>query len=130
MAMKLDQVTEYNNINFLIQKSCRKRRRITSSRSLFLKKKKKKALYEVKASAMQLNFNIFQKLSTWYRIKTNNMRFYVIDSGIYILLTDKTSWLSWLLDILGNIGIAIAGQPGYDVINFEINVIFLIKPFF
>ena len=130
MTMKLDQVTEYNNINFLIQKSCRKRRRITSSRSLFLKKKKKKALYEVKASAMQLNFNIFQKLSTWYRIKTNNMRFYVIDSGIYILLTDKTSWLSWLLDILGNIGIAIAGQPGYDVINFEINVIFLIKPFF
>ena len=130
MTMKLDQVTEYNNINFLIQKSCRKRRRITSSRSLFFKQKKKKALYEVKASAMQLNFNIFQKLSTWYRIKTNNMRFYVIDSGIYILLTDKTSWLSWLLDILGNIGIAIAGQPGYDVINFEINVIFLIKPFF
>ena len=130
MTMKLDQVTEYNNINFLIQKSCRKRRRITSSRSLFLKKKKKEALYEVKASAMQLNFNIFQKLSTWYRIKTNNMRFYIIDSGIYILLTDKTSWLSWLLDILGNIGIAIAGQPGYDVINFEINVIFLIKPFF
>ena len=130
MTMKLDQVTEYNNINFLIQKSCRKRRRITSSRSLFFKKKKKKALYEVKASAMQLNFNIFQKLSTWYRIKTNNMRFYIIDSGIYILLTDKTSWSSWLLDILGNIGIAIAGQPGYDVINFEINVIFLIKPFF
>ena len=90
MTMKLDQVTEYSNINFLIQKSCRKRCTRTSSRSLFLKKKKK-ALYEVKASAMQLNFNIFQKLSTWYRIKTNNMRFYIIDSGIYFLLTDKTS---------------------------------------
>ena len=38
-------------------------------------------------------------------------------------------WLSLLLHILGNMGIAIACFPGCDDLNFEINVIFLIKPF-
>ena len=38
-------------------------------------------------------------------------------------------WLSLLLHILGNMGIAIARFPGCDDLNFEINVIFLIKPF-
>ena len=36
--------------------------------------------------------------------------------------------LSLLLEILGNMCIAIVCKPGYDVINFEINRI-LIKPF-
>ena len=39
-------------------------------------------------------------------------------------------WLSLLLDILGNICIAIVWCPGCDVISFEINLFFLIKPFF
>ena len=39
-------------------------------------------------------------------------------------------WLTLLYEILGNIGIAIVYFPGCDVINFEINLIFLIKPFF
>ena len=33
----------------------------------------KKALYEVKASGLQLSFNTFRKLSTWHAIKTNTM---------------------------------------------------------
>ena len=40
------------------------------------------------------------------------------------------SWLSLLYEILGNMCIAIGFLPGCDVINFEINLIFLIKPFF
>ena len=39
-------------------------------------------------------------------------------------------WLPFLIKILGNMCIAIICFPGYDVINFEINVICLIKPFF
>ena len=38
-------------------------------------------------------------------------------------------WLPSLLEILGNMCIAIVCFPGCDIINFEINVIFLIKPF-
>ena len=38
-------------------------------------------------------------------------------------------WLSLLLEILGNLCVASVYQPGCDVINFKINLIFLIKPF-
>ena len=39
-------------------------------------------------------------------------------------------WLSLRLEIQGNMFIAIVFFPGCDIINFEINLIFLIKPFF
>ena len=41
-----------------------------------------------------------------------------------------TVLLSLLLEILGNMCIAIVCFPGCDVMNFEIILIFLIKPFF
>ena len=37
-------------------------------------------------------------------------------------------WLPLLLQILGNMCIAIVCQPGCDVMNFKINMIFVIKP--
>ena len=40
------------------------------------------------------------------------------------------SWLPLFREILGNIYIVIVCETGCDVINFEINFIFLIKPFF
>ena len=48
----------------------------------------------------------------------------------YILLTEQIAWLSLLLDILLNKFIAVFSFPVRDVINFEINLIFLINPFF
>ena len=52
----------------------------------------------------------------------------------YTLLTDQISnfiiWLLLLLEILGNMCIAIVYFPGCDVINFEISLIFLFKPLF
>ena len=39
------------------------------------------------------------------------------------------AWLSLFLKIFGNTCITIVCLPGCDVINFEINLIFLIKPF-
>ena len=41
-----------------------------------------------------------------------------------------TVWLSFLLEILGNMCIAIVCFPDCDVINFEIDLIFLINPSF
>ena len=40
------------------------------------------------------------------------------------------AWLPLLLEILGNMWIAIVCYPGCDVINFETNLIFLIESFF
>ena len=40
------------------------------------------------------------------------------------------AWLPSLLEILGNMCIAIVCYPGCDVMDFEINLIFLIEPFF
>ena len=39
-------------------------------------------------------------------------------------------WLPLLLEILGNMCIAIVCYPGCEVMDFEINLIILIKPFF
>ena len=39
-------------------------------------------------------------------------------------------WLPLLLEILGNMYIAIAYYPGCDVMDFEIKLIFLLEPFF
>ena len=47
-----------------------------------------------------------------------------------ILLTDQISLLSLLCEILGNMCIVIVCLLGFDVINFGINLFFLIKPFF
>ena len=50
----------------------------------------------------------------------------------YIVLTDQflTVLLPLLLEMLGSICITIVCEPGCDVINFEINLAFLIKLFF
>ena len=39
-------------------------------------------------------------------------------------------WLPLLCEILGNMCIAMVCEPGCDVMNFEVNLTFLIKPFF
>ena len=40
------------------------------------------------------------------------------------------AWLPLLRQILGNMCIAIVCYPGCDVMDFEINLIFLMEPFF
>ena len=53
----------------------------------------------------------------------------------FFIMLDSINWpnfiaiLPLLLEILGNICITIVCQPGCDVIKFEINFIFLFKPF-
>ena len=40
------------------------------------------------------------------------------------------TWLPLHCEILGNMCIAIICRPGYDIMNFEVKLIFLIKPFY
>ena len=40
------------------------------------------------------------------------------------------AWLPSRLEILDNMGISIVCFPGFDIKNFEINLIFVIKPFY
>ena len=47
-----------------------------------------------------------------------------------INLTNFIVWLPVLLEILGNMCIANVYYPGCDVMDFKINLIFLIEPFF
>ena len=65
--MKFSQVIEYDKRNIFLQKSCRKWNRKTSYRLLLFKE----AWYEVKASGLQLSFNMFWQSSTWHTIKTS-----------------------------------------------------------
>ena len=122
----------------------------------------KKALYQLKASGLLLDFIIFRQHSNQHAIETNCLKLYTIDPEIcsilifqirvweqflqlilcmifqpkyfscYILLAEQISyiWLSLLLEILGNMSIEIVYYPGCDVMDFEINLIFLIEPFF
>ena len=56
--MKLGHVIDYNKINIFPQKSCRKWGRKNSSGPFFCFLEK--ALYDVKASGLQLSFYIFR----------------------------------------------------------------------
>ena len=74
-----------------------------------------------------LNFEFFRKGSG----NSFSITFYGRFSGI-VLLTDQNSlpdYLYFVGDAGDNMCIAIVNFPDCDVINFEINPIFLIKPF-
>ena len=157
-AITFGQFIKYSKRTIFLQKSCRKSGKETSSR-LFLKKQKN----FIKASALQLSFNIFLQFSTWTYINSKLYKIQTIDPEIqsilifqkrvfeqflnlilsmifrekcfsrYIILTDEISLSDcpyflryWAISVLQ----LLFSFQGHDVINIEINLIFLIKPFF
>ena len=61
----------------------------------------KKALYEIKASGLQISFNIFWQSLTWRTIKTDCIKLQTIDPEISsILIFQKTIWEQYLRVIL------------------------------
>ena len=68
--------------------------------------------------------NIFPTTSCAWFFKKMFILLYSINWSNFI------AWFPLLLEILVNVRIAIVCFPSYDVINFGINRIFLIKPFF
>ena len=111
--MKLGQLIEYNKRNIFLEKLCRKWSRKTSSRPLLFKKN---ALHEVKASDLQLSFNIFRLPWTWDTIRKMFVMVHCINWTSFIV------WLPLLLKILGNMCIIIFCSPGCDAIKFEISL--------
>ena len=121
----------------------------------------KKALYEVKASGLQLSFKIFWWSSNWLAYDKNKLHktldywsknminFDFLEKVLGIVSPPHCVWFFkkmffmlysinwpnfnvWLHlhhEILGNMCIANVCFPGCDLINFEINLIFLIKLF-
>ena len=79
-----------------------------------------------------LNLDFFEKglgiiLPPQFLYDFSRKIFFILYS---IVLPHFVVWLPFLLEILGNMCIAFVCLPGCDVINFEVNFIFLIKPFF
>ena len=69
-----------------------------------------------------LNFDFFHRLYDFLR-----KMFLILYS---IKWPSFIASLSLLLEILVIMFITIVSQPGYDAINFEINLVVLIRPFF
>ena len=74
-------------------------------------------LRKVSANSFSTTFYV------WFFKKVFLMLYFINRSNLIV-------WLPLLLEILGNRSFAIVCFPGCDVINFEINLISLIKPFF
>ena len=124
-TMKFCQLNEYNMRKAFIQNSCKKWGRETSSRSLF----------------------VFWERFIWDKSKwsaadllekglVSRSQFVYDFSGKMFLILYSINWLNFivrlflLLETRGNVCIAVVYFPSCNVINFEINLIFLIKPFF
>ena len=138
---------------------CRKWGRETSSRSFFVflksfiscKSKWSAAWFHYLSRGLKLacNWNkLFKILHYWSR---DMLSFDFLDKGLgiafpaYFVYDFSTkmflmlysinwpnfiAWLPLLLEILDNMCIAVVCYPGCDIMDFEINLIFLIEPFF
>ena len=145
---------EYNKGNIYLQKSCRKWGRETISRPLFVFLKsfiwgKNKFQYISIALNLACNKNrLYKTLNYWSRDMSNfdflgrvigivSLPHFVYDFSrkMFLMLysfdwPNFIVWLPLLLEILGNTCITIVCFLGCDIINFKINLISLIKPFF
>ena len=95
--MKIGQVIEHNNRN-IFSKIMQKMRQETSFQTSFYLTK---PLHEVKASGLQLSFNILRQSSPLHAIKTNCIKLLAIDPEICsILIVQKRVWKQFLQQIL------------------------------
>ena len=148
--MKFGQLIEYININILLHKSSKKCGRDTSSRPLFVfwksfiwvKTKCSAAWFQYISIALNLVYIENKHLKNLGHRSRDILNFgfsekdleYDFSRKLFLMSysinwTNFVVWLPLILEILGNVYIAIVCFPGYDIINFEIIFIFLIKPF-
>ena len=155
--MTFSQIIEHPKRNIFLEKLCRKWGRETSSISAFFSKSF--ILGKSKWSAVWFHFILIAHKFSYNRNKQFKTLHYqsrdmlncdFLDKGVgidslahfvynfstkmFLMLhsinwPNLIAWLPLLLEILGNMCIAILSQPGCDVMDFEINLIFLIQPF-
>ena len=156
--MKFDQVIEHNKRNNFPQKSCRKWGRETSSRPLFVFLKSFKwgkskwsgvgKCWTSPELGIQWKETVFKTSYYWFKDMLNftflEKSFEIVSAPYFLYdFSRKMSlmlysinwpnfivWLILLLEILFNVLNTIVSLPGCNVLNFEIDLIFLIKPFF
>ena len=158
-TMKFGQLIEHPKGNIFFEKLCRKWGRETISRSLFVflkrfilgKGKWSVAWFHYVSIALKLADNrntLFKILHYWSRDLLN---FDFLDKGLGIISPahfvydfstkmflmlysinwpNFIAWLPLLLAMFGVMCIAIVCYPGCGALDFEINLIFLIEPFF
>ena len=152
-TMKLGQLKGYNKRYIFLWKICRKRGGETSSRPplVFLKSfvlgksKWSAAWFHYVSIALKLAYNRKKLFKTLHYRSRDILNFDFLDkvspahfvydfsTKIFLMLYSvnwPNFWLPLLFKILGNMCIAIVYYPSCDVLNFEINFIFLIEPFF
>ena len=109
-----------------------------------------RSLISVYSIALKFAYNRNKPFKTLHYWSRNMLNFDILDKGLgivspshfvynfstkmYLVLysinwPNFIVWLPLRLEILVNICIAIVCYPGSDVLNFKINLIFLIKPF-
>ena len=156
--MKFDQVIEHNKRNNFLQKSCRKWGRETSSRPLFVFLRSFKwgksewsgvgKCWTSPELGIQWKETVFKTSYYWFKDMLNftflEKSFEIVSAPYFLYdFSRKMSlmlysinwpnfivWLILLLEILFNVLNTIVSLPGCNVLNFEIDLIFLIKPFF
>ena len=140
--MKFEKLIEYNKIIILLQKSCRKwGSESKGSAALFhyisiiLKLGyNKRKLYKVLRLLIQRYTQIrFFRKESWNKFSAVFCVLFL--TKIFLMLysinwPNLIFWFPLLLEILGNMCIAIVHWPGCDVTHFLINLVFLIRPFF
>ena len=95
--MKIGQVIEHNNKNNFSKITQKMRQETSFQTSFYLIK----PLHEVKASGLQLSFNILRQSSPLHAIKTNCIKLLAIDPEICsILIVQKRVWKQFLHHIL------------------------------
>ena len=150
--MEFDQLMECNMRNILFEKSYAKCGRETSPRP-FSEKRKLSISLDKQSKTLYCLFLLYDKLraisklhTTWFYLvlnffKKEGLELFSLPHFLHnfgkkkillcsINLSNFIVWLPLLCKIWGNMCIAIVYEPGYDAINFEVNLIFLIKPFF
>ena len=141
--MEFGQLIEYNSTNFFLQKSYRKWGRDTSSRPLVFQKsfilgksKRFAAWFQYIVIALKLACNknkLYKTFSYWSRdvnfdflekdleLDSSSHFVYILTKTFLMLYSINWQnffvWLPLLLEILGNMCIAIICFPGCDVIN-------------
>ena len=155
--MKLGRLIEHPKGNIFLSTLCKKCGRETSHRPLFVflkrfkfgKSKWSAAWFHYISIALKLAYNrskLFKALHYWSVLNFNFLGkglgivspahfLYDVSTKMFLTLCsiiwpNFISLLPLLLEILGNMSLATVCYPGCDVMDFEINLIFLLEPLF
>ena len=154
--MKFGQLIEFNMRTGFLEKWYTKRGGETSPRTFSEKLKLSISLDQWSKVLCSLYCIVSWGLSTYFETKLQTTFFHLIKLFLKIRGPELVSlphflynfwrkiffllyslnwpnfivWLPLLWEILGNMCTAIICKPGCDIMNFDVNLIFLIKPFF